>query len=146
MNDEARREFTALAASEPVALAKGALLIAKEEYPDLSVDQCLNRLAELAREAERWVGTGANTIEQIQNLSQFLFEQQHFAGNRNSYGDPRNSFLNEVLERSIFHAERYLIRPNRRYQIAPLISGSESSAFSARTAATMRLGSCRPGA
>ncbi len=101
MNDEARREFTALAASEPVALAKGALLIAKEEYPDLSVDQCLNRLAELAREAERWVGTGANTIEQIRNLSQFLFEQQHFAGNRNSYGDPRNSFLNEVLERKL---------------------------------------------
>ena len=101
MNDEARREFTALAATEPVALAKGALLIAKEEYPDLSVDQCLNRLAELAREAERWVGTGANTIEQIRNLSQFLFEQQHFAGNRNSYGDPRNSFLNEVLERKL---------------------------------------------
>jgi regulator of sirC expression with transglutaminase-like and TPR domain len=101
MNEEARREFTAIAAHEPVALARGALLIAKEEYPDLSVDQYLNRFAELAREAARWVDAGANTVEQVQNLSQFLFEHQHFAGNRTSYGDPRNSFLNDVLERKL---------------------------------------------
>jgi regulator of sirC expression with transglutaminase-like and TPR domain len=101
MNDEARREFTVVAAREPVALARGALLIAKEEYPDLSVDLYLSRFADLAREAARWVDAGANTVEKIQNLSQFLFEQQHFAGNRDSYGDPRNSFLNEVLDRKL---------------------------------------------
>jgi regulator of sirC expression with transglutaminase-like and TPR domain len=101
MNDEVRREFTALASREPVLLARGALLIAKEEYPDLSVDQYLNRLSELAREASRWVAAGANTVEQVQNLSQFLFEHQRFAGNRTSYGDPRNSFLNDVIERKL---------------------------------------------
>jgi regulator of sirC expression with transglutaminase-like and TPR domain len=101
MNEDTRREFIALAAREPVALARGALVIAKEEYPDLSVDQYLNRLAELAREASRWVEAGANTVEKIQNLSQFLFEQQRFAGNRDNYGDPRNSFLNEVLDRKL---------------------------------------------
>jgi len=101
MNDEARREFTVVAAREPLALARGALLIAKEEYPDLSVDQYLERFAELAREASRWVNAGANTVEQVQNLSQFLFEHQRFAGNRTSYGDPRNSFLNDVLDRKL---------------------------------------------
>lgn len=101
MNDEARREFTALAAREPVALTRGALLIAKEEYPELSVDECMNRFAELAREGEQWVGAGTNTVERVQKLSQFLFQHHRFAGNRASYGDPRNSFLNEVLERKL---------------------------------------------
>ena len=73
--------------------------IAKEEYPDLSVDQYLDRSSELAREAARWVAAGANTVEKVQNLSQFLFEHKRFAGNRTSYGDPRNSFLNDVIER-----------------------------------------------
>ena len=101
MNEEARREFTALAAREPVALARGALMIAKEEYPDLNVDQCMERLAELGREASRWIGAAANTVEQVQALSRFLFEHCRFAGNQNNYGDPRNSFLNEVLERRL---------------------------------------------
>jgi regulator of sirC expression with transglutaminase-like and TPR domain len=101
MNEEARREFLALASREPVSLARGALLIAKEEYPELSVDQYISRLNELAREASPWVVAGANTVERVQNLSQFLFEHSHFAGNRTSYGDPRNSFLNDVLERKL---------------------------------------------
>jgi regulator of sirC expression with transglutaminase-like and TPR domain len=101
MNEEARREFIGLAAREPVALARGALVIAKEEYPDLDVDQYLERLAELAREASRWMNAAANTVEQVQTLSRFLFEHHGFAGNQASYGDPRNSFLNEVLERKL---------------------------------------------
>jgi regulator of sirC expression with transglutaminase-like and TPR domain len=101
MNDQARREFTGVAAREPVALARGALLIAKEEYPELDVDQYLERLAELGREASRWVGAAANTVEQVQALSRFLFEHHRFAGNQASYGDPRNSFLNDVLERKL---------------------------------------------
>jgi regulator of sirC expression with transglutaminase-like and TPR domain len=101
MNEEARREFIALAAREPVALARGALVIAKEEYPALDIDQYLARLAELASEASRWIGAAGNTVERVQALSRFLFEHHRFAGNQNSYGDPRNSFLNEVLERKL---------------------------------------------
>ena len=44
MND-ARREFATIAAKEPVPLARGALLIAKEEYPDLDIDEYLDKLA-----------------------------------------------------------------------------------------------------
>jgi hypothetical protein len=51
MND-ARREFATIASKEPVPLARGALLIAKEEYPNLDIDEYLDKLATLAREAE----------------------------------------------------------------------------------------------
>ncbi len=100
MND-ARREFSRLVAREPIPLALGALLIAKEEYPDLDVNRYLDRLAALAREAEPLVQSGADTVERVQLLSDFLFNKKGFEGNREQFGDPRNSFLNEVLERRL---------------------------------------------
>lgn len=100
MND-ARREFSMLAAREPIPLARGALLLAQEEYPDLDIEKCLDQLAELAREAEPAVRAGADTIEKIQSLSAFLFTRKGFEGNREQFADPRNSFLNEVIERRL---------------------------------------------
>jgi regulator of sirC expression with transglutaminase-like and TPR domain len=100
MND-VRREFLTLAAREPIPLARGALLIAKEEYPDLDIEQCLDRIAALAREAEPAVKAGADTIAKVQLLSEFLFVRKGFDGNRENFSDPRNSFLNDVLERRL---------------------------------------------
>ncbi|HVN28464.1 MAG TPA: transglutaminase-like domain-containing protein, partial [Candidatus Binataceae bacterium] len=94
-----RRDFASLAAREPIPLARGALLIAQEEYPGLDIDAYLDKLATLAREAEMVVKMGNDTIEKIQLLSHFLFEQKGFEGNREEYADPRNSFLNEVIDR-----------------------------------------------
>lgn len=96
-----REEFTKLAAREPIPLARGALLIAQEEYPTLDVDQCLARIDDLAREAAPTVKAGADTVQKIQLLSEFLFAQKGFDGNRDQFGDPRNSFLNEVIERRL---------------------------------------------
>src|SRR5690349_3019922 len=96
-----RREFAQLAAREPIPLARGALLIAKEEYPELQVDHYVDKLAALAREAEMVVRMGNDTIEKVQLLSHFLFEQKGFEGNRDEFGDPRNSFLNQVVDRRL---------------------------------------------
>jgi regulator of sirC expression with transglutaminase-like and TPR domain len=96
---DVRDQFSQMAAREPIPLARGALLIAKEEYPELDVDQYLARIADLAREAAPHVNAGADTVEKIQLLSDFLFGQKGFDGNRDQFADPRNSFLNEVLER-----------------------------------------------
>ena len=59
----------------------------------------MDKLAAMAREAELVVRMGNDTIEKIQLLSHFLFEQKGFEGNRDDYSDPRNSFLNEVIDR-----------------------------------------------
>src|ERR1700747_2973257 len=101
MDDSLRREFAMLAAREPIPLARGALLIAKDEYPDLDLDKYLDQLAALAREAEPTLTVAESTVEKIQSLSEFLFTRKGFEGNREKYGDPRNSFLNDVLERRL---------------------------------------------
>jgi len=82
-----------------IDLARSALLIAAEEYPALDVARYLARLDDLAREVAPRL-TGARTAsERVAVLNQFLFAEHGFAGNREHYEDPRNSFLNEVLDR-----------------------------------------------
>ena len=99
--NEARREFSTLTAREPIPLARGALLIAKEEYPNLDIEKYLDQIGDLTREAEPIVRAGEDTIEKVQLFSEFLFGQKGFDGNRDAFGDPRNSFLNDVLERRL---------------------------------------------
>ncbi|HXW84521.1 MAG TPA: tetratricopeptide repeat protein [Candidatus Binataceae bacterium] len=101
MSEDARREFKWLASREPVPIAFGALVIAKEEYPNLDLDHYMDEIAVFAREAEPMVRAGGDTVERVQLLSQYLFEQKGFEGNQEQYNDPRNSYLNEVIDRRL---------------------------------------------
>jgi regulator of sirC expression with transglutaminase-like and TPR domain len=99
--EEARQAFATAVdtADEAIDLARAALYLAAEEYPALDVDAYLSRLDALARDvADRPLDT-ALPLGRLLELSRYLFEEQGFAGNARSYYDPRNSFLNEVLDR-----------------------------------------------
>ena len=82
-----------------IDLARSALLIAAEEYPGLDVAHYLARLDELARRVAPRLREARSASERVAALNRFLFEEQGFAGNRERYEDPRNSFLNDVLDR-----------------------------------------------
>lgn len=82
-----------------IDLAEAALLIAKEEYPDLEVTRYLSRLDAMAAEFQGRVGNGPDAHRLIASLGDYLFREQGFRGNTNDYYDPRNSFLNDVLDR-----------------------------------------------
>ena len=99
--DEARARFAALAAGEErdLDLARAALYVAAEEYSDLDVDAYVERLATMARDvAALPLETGA-PLGRLLALNQYLFAEHGFIGNAYNYYDPRNSFLNEVLDR-----------------------------------------------
>jgi regulator of sirC expression with transglutaminase-like and TPR domain len=93
--------LTELAADpyHPVDLARVALLIAHDAYPQMNPWFYLRRLDRLADQLRtRLRGSlEARTAE----LSSFLFEECGFAGNTEHYYDPRNSYLNKVLDRQI---------------------------------------------
>ena len=84
---------------EDISLAEAALLIAGHEYPDLAVAAYLSRIDELAHMLRMRIGEDATVQERIAELNQFLFSDLGFSPNTENYYDPRNSFLNEVLER-----------------------------------------------
>jgi regulator of sirC expression with transglutaminase-like and TPR domain len=97
----ARERFAALVTrgDEHIDLAEAALLIAQEAYPSLDVATYLGRLDELATAARARVLAATTAVEQIARLNHFLFVERGFEGNRDNYYDPRNSFLNDVLDR-----------------------------------------------
>jgi regulator of sirC expression with transglutaminase-like and TPR domain len=81
-------------------LAAAALAIARVEYPALEAQKYLDRLAGMGARAAERLGTGTQTTsESIKAFNEYLYDEEGFAGNREYYDDPRNSFLNEVLDR-----------------------------------------------
>jgi regulator of sirC expression with transglutaminase-like and TPR domain len=96
-----RQRFAALVGREDggICLAEGALLIAAEGCDDLDVGACLERLDALAAEAAPRVAQGQTPLERCARLLAYLSDDCGFVGNQSDYYDPRNSFLNEVLER-----------------------------------------------
>jgi regulator of sirC expression with transglutaminase-like and TPR domain len=82
-----------------IDLATAALLIAQEEYPQLAPEPYLQRLDVLAeRTKDRLANENAPLIV-LQEVSRVMFEEEEFRGNATEYYDPRNSFLNDVLDR-----------------------------------------------
>jgi regulator of sirC expression with transglutaminase-like and TPR domain len=83
----------------PVDVAEVNLLLATDEYPNLDVQlhvECLNSYAKKLR--SRLQGT----LEvQVLELCQYLFGELGFTGNQDDYYDPRNSYMNQVLERRL---------------------------------------------
>jgi len=82
-----------------IDLARACLLISQDAYPGLDVE---GYLGEIERFAARLRGRlqGRRGVEEgVVELNQFLFDELGFHGNARDYYDPRNSYLNEVLDR-----------------------------------------------
>ncbi|MBI3962140.1 MAG: tetratricopeptide repeat protein [Deinococcus sp.] len=82
-------------------LAAAALLIAQEEYPELDLGHYLAQLDGLATALEPRLSDITDPHQMVGHLNQFFFAEQGFTGNTQQYYDPRNSFLNQVLDRRI---------------------------------------------
>jgi regulator of sirC expression with transglutaminase-like and TPR domain len=94
-----RRELLQLARREPIDLARAALAIAREDYPQLDEARYLKALDEFAQRVLRGLPAGALAERRVGRLNTVLFHELGFSGNQTDYYDPRNSFLNEVIDR-----------------------------------------------
>ena len=99
----ARSRFAEILAlpDEKINLAEAALLIATEEYPRLNVAAYLDKLDRIADIARDRIALAVDVSDYISAMNATLFEDYGFQGNRDNYYDPRNSFLNEVIDRRI---------------------------------------------
>lgn len=100
---EARRQFREYAMSEisNANLARGALLIALEDYPRLDVDQYIAKLDDLAERALKRSSAGEPAVFRLGHLHAEMFEVDGYAGDAGNYYDPRNACLNEVIDRKV---------------------------------------------
>jgi regulator of sirC expression with transglutaminase-like and TPR domain len=81
-----------------VDLAQAALMIAESEYPDLDIPSYIAALDRFAGRARRAL-SAATSAPPMATVLRVLYGDLGFRGNVDDYYDPRNSFLNEVLDR-----------------------------------------------
>src|SRR5207245_6400066 len=111
MREQFIKSFASAALSADPDLAIAALMIAGVEYPKLDAGPYLDQLDALGREASRRVtealivpGDAPPRVDpdryaRVTALNEYLFKELRFVGNEMQYEDPRNSFLNEVIDR-----------------------------------------------
>jgi regulator of sirC expression with transglutaminase-like and TPR domain len=91
--DATNRFIEIVESPEPeIRLDEGALLIAAHAHPDLDLGRRRGELDELAELA---------STDSAFELAAFLFAPGEFSGNTVDYGDPRNSYLDDVLDRRL---------------------------------------------
>jgi len=82
-----------------IELARACLQIAEDAYPGLDVDGYVGEIARFAGRLRARLAPGAIAEDRILALNEFLFDDLGFSGNADNYYDPRNSYLNEVIDR-----------------------------------------------
>ena len=92
---------SAVDAADDHGLARAALLLARLEYQALDPAPWLAQIDAMGEAARRRLEpySPGQTAARVEALAAFLFGELGFSGNESHYDDPRNSFLNQVLER-----------------------------------------------
>lgn len=88
-------------ADAEIDLAAGALAVSGLFQTELAGGDVPARLDELARLAGQRIADDADLFDKVRALNELLFEELGFAGNQDDFYDPRNSFLDQVIERRL---------------------------------------------
>jgi regulator of sirC expression with transglutaminase-like and TPR domain len=81
-----------------IDLARACLMIAQDAYPSLDVEKYLSEIDSLGFRLRALLKNQA-IEERVVALNEFLFEKLGYWGNADDYYDPRNSYLNDVIDR-----------------------------------------------
>ena len=100
--DPARRRLQEMIAAggDYLDLGLASILIGAEEEEGVDVDHALRALDDLAESAQVAL-EGSTELQRVACLIEHLFVHVGFRGNKEDYGDPKNSYLHQVLERKI---------------------------------------------
>jgi regulator of sirC expression with transglutaminase-like and TPR domain len=82
-------------------IAECALIVAQHEYPSLDIPAYLRQLDHIAERLRMRLPADAAKPHIVSMLNHYLFRELGYAGNLDDYYDPRNSFLNDVIDRRV---------------------------------------------
>jgi len=82
-----------------IDLARACLMVAQDAYPGLDLERYLGTLERMAMRLRASIGQAGGAEERVVALNRYLFEELGYRGNAEDYYDPRNSYLNDVIDR-----------------------------------------------
>ena len=86
---------------DELPLLDTALLIARDEYPDLDAAGYAAQVDTYAEALRPQLDRDIDLPARLTAINRYLFEEVGFAGNNVQYDDPRNSYLNQVVDRKL---------------------------------------------
>ena len=86
---------------DELPLLDTALLIARDEYPDLDAAGITAQVDTYAEALRPRLAGDIDLPARLTAINRYLFEEVGFAGNVDQYDDPRNSYLNQVVDRKL---------------------------------------------
>ena len=98
---QTRFQELTLKSEQELDLAEAALVLATGEYPGLDVGQYLGVLDQYADEVTATLPDDDSPAVVLGHIRQYLFDAHGYAGNEQTFYDPRNSFLNDVMDRKL---------------------------------------------
>jgi len=84
---------------DKIDLARACLRIAQDAYPGLDVEGYIGEIERFSKRLRARIAPQAAPEERVVALNEFLYDDLGFSGNADNYYDPRNSYLNEVIDR-----------------------------------------------
>ncbi len=97
-----RFDFATELNQQVIDVPRAALVYARSiAYPSLDIAYSLKCIDNIALAARSHVLVYPELVDRVDALSDFLFNQMNFRPDIEDYYDPRNSYLNEVLERQM---------------------------------------------
>lgn len=69
------------------------------EYPDLDIDEYIKKINRIGKSLKESVSDVKNPTYLISMLNEHLFENLGFSGDDDDYYNPKNNFLNEVIDK-----------------------------------------------
>lgn len=94
------RDLVAVA-DEAVDLARVALEVARIKYPAVDAEHYLRELDQIAEQIHSGLAPHASVEDTLRAINRHLYADLKFSGNADEYYDPRNSYLNDVLDRRL---------------------------------------------
>lgn len=82
-----------------IELARACLMIARDAYPELELAHYIGEIERFGLRLRARLPQGGGIEEKVIALNEFFFGELAFEGNVDAYYDPRNSYLNEVIDR-----------------------------------------------
>jgi len=93
--------FAEIVSRDQFDLAEASFMLAQDIYPGIDIAAYLGRLDDIAVAIRKRIAGDAFAEQKVIALNYYLFNEMRFSGNVDDYYDPRNSYLNEVIERRI---------------------------------------------
>lgn len=79
-------------------LLKGALLIARYQYPDLNEDTINKQISQMRQDVWLELNDNLTALEKVKVINHIIFDVHNFSGNTANFHAPQNSYINIVME------------------------------------------------